>query len=215
MTDDTFRRIREEYSGPPLTEDSADRDPVAQFGRWFQEAVDAGVRVANGATLATVDPDGQPAARVVLLKSFDHRGFVFYSNYDSRKGRALAANPRAALCFWWQPLDRQARIEGVVSRVSAEESDEYWHSRPRASNLGALASRQSAVLRDRAELEQAAASLEEAWRDRPLERPRGWGGYRLMPRAVELWQGRADRLHDRLRYRLDDTLVWRLERLAP
>jgi pyridoxamine 5'-phosphate oxidase len=213
--DETFQKLREEYSGTPLDEAGVDRDPIVQLGRWFQEAVDAGIRVANGATLATVDAAGQPSARIVLIKHFDAAGFVFFTNYESRKGHELEANPRAALCLWWQPLDRQVRIEGVVTRVSAAESDAYFASRPQASNVGAIASPQSRVVRDRAELEARAAAVAQRAAEAPLARPAGWGGYRLEHRSLELWQGRPDRLHDRLRYELDDTGGWRLERLAP
>lgn len=213
--DDRFARLREEYAGEPLDETHAAGDPIEQFDRWFEEAVSAGVRIANGMILATVDPDGQPSARVVLLKSFDHRGFVFFSNYDSRKGRDLAHNPRASLVFWWEPLARQVRIQGKVVRTRAAESDAYFATRPRETNLGAMASRQSRVVAGRGELEAEVARTAEAFGGRELERPPHWGGFRLMPRTYEFWQGRPDRLHDRLRYTLGEELVWRIERLAP
>lgn len=212
---DRFARLREEYAGEPLDETSAAGDPIEQFDRWFEEAVAAGVRLANGMVLATADADGQPSARVVLLKSFDHRGFVFFSNYDSRKGHELDRNPRASLLFWWEALARQVRIEGRVVRTSVAESDAYFATRPREANLGAMASRQSRVVGGRAELEAEVERTTEAWDDRPLERPASWGGFRLMHRSLEFWQGRPDRLHDRLRYRMGEDLVWRMERLAP
>jgi pyridoxamine 5'-phosphate oxidase len=212
---DRFARLREEYAGEPLDEATASGDPIEQFERWFEEAVAAGVGIANGMVLATVGGDGQPSARVVLLKSFDHRGFVFFSNYDSRKGRDLEANPRASVVFWWQPLARQVRVEGRVMRTSEAESDAYFATRPREANLGAMASRQSRVVSDRAELEGEVTRAAGAWDGRALERPAHWGGYRLLPRSLEFWQGRPDRLHDRLRYSLGEDLVWRIERLAP
>jgi pyridoxamine 5'-phosphate oxidase len=212
---DRFERLREEYAGEPLDETHAATDPVEQFDRWFEEAVSAGVRIANGMVLATVDPDGQPSARVVLLKSFDHRGFVFFSNYDSRKARDLEHNPRASLMFWWEPLARQVRIQGKVVRTPVAESDAYFATRPRDANLGAMASRQSRVVAGREVLEAEVARAAQAWDGRELERPAHWGGLRLMPRTYEFWQGRPDRLHDRLRYTLGENLVWRIERLAP
>jgi pyridoxamine 5'-phosphate oxidase len=205
--------LRKEYVRGRLTEAAADPDPIRQFAAWFAEAATAGVIEPNAMTLATATPDGWPSARMVLLKQFDERGFVFFSNYRSRKGAELAANPRAALCLWWPPLERQVRVEGTVERLGVAESRAYFASRPRGSRLGALASPQSAVIPSREALERRFAELESAYPgDVPL--PEGWGGLRVVPDTIEFWQGRADRLHDRLRYRRDQG-GWTRERLAP
>ncbi|MCG8417079.1 MAG: pyridoxamine 5'-phosphate oxidase [Proteobacteria bacterium] len=215
MSDEVFAELREEYPGEPLTRESADPNPVVQFGRWFDDAVRADIRLANGMTLATVGPDGQPSARIVLLKGYDDQGFVFYTNYDSRKGRELAESPLAALLFWWMPLQRQVRIEGRVHKVTPATSDEYFRSRPRASNMSAMASPQSQTVPDRQWLERRVATLETEWDGRDLVRPDNWGGYRLVPRRFEFWQGRADRLHDRLGYYRHHDRSWTIERFAP
>ena len=184
-------------------------DPLQQFAAWFEDARRAGGRLPEAVALATATPDGAPSARMVLLKGFDADGFVFYSGYESRKGRELEANPRAALLFYWEALGRQVRIEGPVERVSAAESDEYWGSRPLGSRLSAAASEQSAVVASREELERRVAGLADA-----SARPERWGGYRLAPETYEFWQHRDDRLHDRFRYeRAADG--WRVARLQP
>jgi pyridoxamine 5'-phosphate oxidase len=201
--------------GQPLCEQDVDPDPVRQFATWFDEARAAGLRMPEAVALATASIDGAPSVRMVLLKGFDERGFVFFSNYTSRKGRELAANPRAALACYWDPLGRQVRIEGDVERTSADESAEYVHSRPRGSQLSALASPQSEVIDSREALERRVAELEQRYGQAELPLPTSWGGYRLTPHAVELWQQRHDRLHDRLRYRRDDDGGWVIERLAP
>jgi len=206
--------LRREYAGAPLDEEAAGHDPLALFERWLDEAVAAHVPFADGMVLATAGPDGQPSARVVLLKRFDARGFVFYSNYDSNKGEQLARNPAAALLFWWPDLHRQVRVEGAVERLGAADSDAYFATRPRASNLSAMASQQSRVVASRAALEAGVSACEAAWEGRELERPDSWGGYCLAPRSIEFWQGRPDRLHDRLRY-LADAQGWTRERLFP
>ncbi|MCW3019461.1 MAG: pdxH [Solirubrobacterales bacterium] len=200
--------------GQPLREQDVDRDPVRQFATWFQEAQAADVRMPEAAALATASADGAPSVRMVLVKRFDDRGFVFFSNYASRKAAELAANPRAALVFYWDPLGRQVRIEGAVERTSVEESAEYVRSRPRGSQLSALASPQSEVIDSRALLEERVGELERRYGQGELPLPTGWGGYRLVPETVELWQQRHDRLHDRLRYRRSDG-GWSVERLAP
>jgi pyridoxamine 5'-phosphate oxidase len=201
--------------GQPLREQDADPDPVRQFASWFQHAQAAGVRMPEAAALATASAEGSPSVRMVLVKGFDERGFTFFSNYASRKGSELAANPRAALAFYWDPLGRQVRIEGAVERTSADETADYVRSRPRGSQLGALASPQSEVIDSRETLEQRVAELEQRYGQGELPLPTSWGGYLLTPDTVELWQQRHDRLHDRLRYRRGDDGGWVIERLAP
>ena len=198
-----------------LTERDVDPNPSIQFARWFQDALRAELPQPYAMTLATATPDGTPSARIVLLKDFDERGFTFYTNYDSQKGHELAQNPRAALVFYWPDLCRQVRITGRASPVTPEESDAYWRSRPVGSRLGALASRQSQILRDRGELETRLKYLSEAYQSSDIPRPAYWGGYRMTPRTLELWHGRENRLHDRLRYTLQEDDRWRLERLSP
>ena len=206
--------LRAEYSRGELDEASTDADPIAQFARWWDEATRSEIREVNAMTLATADAAGRPSARTVLLKEFDARGFVFYSNYESRKGRELAANPRAALLFFWKELERQVRIDGQVERVDQADSDAYFKSRPLASRIGAWASPQSEVIPGKAWLLARAAEMGLRHGVSPA-RPPHWGGYRVVPEAVEFWQGRPSRLHDRLRYRLGDGGVWVRERLAP
>ncbi len=201
--------------GRPLREQDVDGDPLRQFAAWFSDAEEAGVRMPEAAALATASADGAPSVRMVLVKEFDQRGFVFFSNYDSRKGRELAANRRAALLFYWDPLGRQVRIEGTVERASAEESAAYARSRPRGSQLSALASPQSQTIDSRHALEQRLAAVEERYGGGELPLPSDWGGFRLAAERYEFWQQRHDRLHDRLRYRRADDARWLLERLAP
>jgi pyridoxamine 5'-phosphate oxidase len=201
--------------GRPLRERDVDADPVRQFEIWFDEAGAAGVRMPEAAAVATASADGAPSARMVLVKSFGADGFVFYSSYTSRKGRELAANPRAALLFHWDPLGRQVRIEGPVEATSAAESAAYVRSRPRGSQLSALASPQSEAIESRDALERRVAELERHHRGGELPLPAEWGGFRLSPVTFEFWQQRDDRLHDRLRYRRGDDGRWLIERLAP
>ncbi len=209
--------LRQEYARAELTHAHVADDPLDQFRTWFDEALDADVEEPNAMTLATAGADGTPSARIVLLKGLDARGFQFYSNYESQKGTELSQNPHAALVFWWAPLERQVRIEGRVDRLPGDESTEYFHSRPRGSQLGAWASPQSQVVDDRAELEENLASVQAEYEDDdPIPRPPHWGGYVVRPTQIEFWQGRPNRLHDRLRYRrADEQDDWTLERLAP
>ncbi|HTU16609.1 MAG TPA: pyridoxamine 5'-phosphate oxidase [Gemmataceae bacterium] len=207
--------LRKEYMWGGLSEAEMDVDPLRQFEKWFQQALAANLPEPNAMTLATAAPDGQPSARVVLLKGFNASGFTFFTNYDSRKGREIAANARAALLFFWPELQRQVRIEGTVERVTEAESDSYFRGRPLGSRLGAWASAQSEVIPSRDVLEDRVREVAERFPDGEVPRPPHWGGFRLRPLTIEFWQGRPDRLHDRLRYRQVQPGEWRLERLSP
>jgi len=199
-----------------LTKDKVDANPIRQFQTWFDEVRASGVseQDATSMTLATATRDGRASARIVLLKSFDDRGFVFYTNYQSRKSKELSENPRACLLFYWPQLWRQVRIEGVVEKISPAESEAYFQSRPLGSKLGAWASNQSEVVDRRETLEARFAELQKRFGE-DVPRPEHWGGYRLKPDSIEFWQGRDNRLHDRLRYRLQESGVWLIERLGP
>jgi pyridoxamine 5'-phosphate oxidase len=211
--------LRTEYMRETLDESEVAADPCRQFERWFAEAVGAQVVEPSAMTLATVDADGRPAARIVLLKMIDERGFTFFTNYESRKGRELAVNSAAALLFFWPDLERQVRVEGVATPIDRAESTDYFAGRPRSSQLGAWASPQSERIGGRSALEAYFAAVEAQYRDDtiPVPCPPRWGGYRLVPEVVEFWQGRASRLHDRIRYRRSDERVgeWVIDRLAP
>ena len=198
-----------------LDETTVDRDPIKLFRNWFDAAIASGSRLPESMTLATATPDGKPSARVVLLKQVDSDGFVFYTNYRSAKAKELDENPQAALVFYWVGLDRQIRVEGRVERVSAAESDEYFKTRPRESQLGALASPQSEVIASREVLAERLRELESEYRDRAVERPPHWGGYRLKPDRIEFWENRPGRLHDRVAYDLQADGSWTIKRLAP
>ena len=205
--------LRQEYMRAGLSEADAQRDPLRQFELWFQDALQAGVPLPNAMTLATVDAAGKPAARVVLLKGVEDGGFVFYTSYASRKARELAARQAACLVFLWSDLERQVRVEGAAAKVGAAESDRYYASRPLGARLSAWASEQSEKVPSRAYLEDRLQEMKRRFAEAP-PRPPHWGGYRVAPRAIEFWQGRADRLHDRLLYARTPT-GWTLERLAP
>lgn len=199
----------------PLDEQHVDPNPIDLFRRWFSDALASGSRLPDAMTLATATKDGKPSARMVLLKQIDEQGFVFYTNYRSKKAKELDENPRAALVLYWVQLDRQVRVEGQVERISATESDEYFATRPRESQLGALASPQSEVIESREDLEKRYADLDEFYRDREVERPEFWGGYRLKPELIEFWQNREGRLHDRILYARQTDTSWKINRLAP
>lgn len=198
-----------------LKDSDLDPDPFKQFERWFAQAREAQPNLPEAMTVATAGSDSVVSARVCLLKGVDHRGFVFYTNYDSRKGRQIHENPWVSLCFFWPALDRQVRVEGVAVKTAEEESEEYFATRPRGSQLGAWASNQSQVIMGRGDIEGKVADMDATYRDRPVPRPPHWGGYRVIPTFIEFWQGREDRLHDRFLYRLREAKDWVIERLSP
>jgi pyridoxamine 5'-phosphate oxidase len=206
--------IRKEYQRHALSEHDVADDPIAQFSAWFQEAIQAEVVEPNAMALATATPDAYPSARIVLLKGVDQRGFVFYTDYRSRKGRELADNPCASLCFFWAELERQVRINGAVQRVSRDEADAYFQSRPLPSRIGAWTSSQSSVLASRAELEAQLAENEARFSGGHVPLPDHWGGFRVVPEEIEFWQGRPSRLHDRVQFRREAG-VWVKRRLSP
>lgn len=207
-------RLRLEYRQRSLSEDEVDSDPFRLFLHWFNECLSAGAHEPNAMTLATCDAAGRPSARVVLLKGFDERGFVFFTNYQSRKALELEQNPHAALVFYWPELERQVRAEGDVARTSDAEADAYFASRPRQSQLGSAASPQSRVIPSRQVLEERERELDKQFPEGNIPRPAHWGGYRISPRRIEFWQGRPGRLHDRIEYLLEDG-SWQIRRLAP
>jgi pyridoxamine 5'-phosphate oxidase len=206
--------LRREYYSAPFDEDSAEDDPIAQFKKWFDESVRVEQPDPEAMTLSTVSAEGEVSARVVLLRGLDERGFVFFTNYESRKSRDLTVNPRAALTFYWGALNRQVRIEGVVEKVLRRESEEYFQARPHGSQLGAWASPQSQEIAGRTSLDRMFAEVEQRFKGQPIPCPPFWGGFRLKPLKIEFWQGRENRLHDRILY-ISDNDGWRISRLAP
>jgi pyridoxamine 5'-phosphate oxidase len=206
--------IRKDYQLQSLSESDVKQDPIEQFGKWWDEAIASSIDEVNAMTLSTVTAEGKPSARIVLLKGFDERGFVFFTNYESNKGAQLTANPFASLVFFWKELERQVRIEGICEKVSEQESDDYFHSRPIGSQLGACASPQSRVIESRRVIENNLEKLQDQYRDMEIPRPAHWGGYRVVPQAIEFWQGRSSRLHDRIKYTKENQ-SWKIVRLAP
>lgn len=215
MINQKIAALRQDYRRATLEEQDVAAGPLPQFERWWQDVIDSELEEPNAMTLATSTADGKPSARIVLLKSFDANGFLFFTNYDSRKGHELAENPQVTLLFFWKELERQVRIEGTVSKASAAVSDEYFLSRPVGSQIGAIASPQSQVIPGRAFLEEKVQELEKEYAQSGPRRPEHWGGYVVKPEVVEFWQGRSSRLHDRIRYVLQKDNSWKIERLAP
>jgi pyridoxamine 5'-phosphate oxidase len=215
MPNHSIAHLRREYSHRALLEKNAPRDPWVLFQRWFKEALKAQALDANAFAVSTVSRSGKPSTRMVLLKGFDRNGFVFFTNYRSQKGKEMAGKPVASLLFFWPQLSRQVRIEGRVRKVSVKESDDYFQGRPRGAQLSTWASHQSATVPSRDHLEKRMKVLEALFQGRSIPRPIYWGGFRVAPTAIEFWQGRPNRLHDRLRYRRKSQGGWRLERLAP
>jgi pyridoxamine 5'-phosphate oxidase len=205
--------IRRDYSLHTLNENDVAPNPIVQFTKWWNDAMESQVIEVNAMTLATCDKDGKPSARIVLLKGFDERGFIFFTNYESRKAKNLAENPKAALIFFWKEIERQIRIEGTVEKVSAQESDAYFFSRPEGSRIGAWASPQSKIITGRNMLEENVQKYKEEFKN-SIPRPPHWGGYRVMPELIEFWQGRSNRLHDRIQYTKTGG-SWKVDRLAP
>jgi len=207
--------LRKDYKLQSLSEKDVKDHPITQFSTWWQEALNAGIDEINAMTLATASPDGVPSARIVLLKGFDENGFVFFTNYNSYKSKDLRENPRACLVFFWKELERQVRVTGLAQKTSVGESDEYFNSRPEGSRVGAWASPQSEVINSRQWLEENEKKISETFKNKPLSRPAHWGGFRVQPVTIEFWQGRSNRLHDRILYTLEENGSWKIERLAP
>jgi pyridoxamine 5'-phosphate oxidase len=207
--------IRKDYKLKTLNEEDIDSNPIKQFDKWWDEAINSNIEEVNAMTLATATLQGKPSARIVLLKGYNEYGFSFFTNYDSHKGSELAANPQSSLVFFWKELERQVRIEGITEKVTAAESDTYFSSRPIGSRIGAWASPQSKVIKQREEIETNVKKYEQAFATTSINRPEYWGGYRVKPQLIEFWQGRPSRLHDRIQYSLQENGQWKIERLAP
>lgn len=207
--------IRKEYKLQTLNEIDIENNAIEQFTKWWNDAINSEIDEVNAMTLVTATKEGKPSARIVLLKGYDERGFVFFSNYDSHKGKELASNPQACMVFFWKELERQIRVEGMIEKISSEESDAYFLSRPVSSQIGAWSSPQSTVISDRKILEDNVTRYNQQFATETLIRPENWGGYRLKPNLIEFWQGRPSRLHDRLQYTLQEEARWKIERLAP
>lgn len=207
--------LRKDYAAKSLSESDVSPDAISQFSEWWNEARNSGIEEVNAMTLATASVDGMPSARIVLLKDFSPKGFVFFTNYNSYKGMQLEENPKACLVFFWKELERQVRVTGLVKRLPAAESDAYFSSRPRGSQLGAVSSPQSQVIPNRAWIEEAYQRSLDLYGNQGVERPANWGGYVVQPVIIEFWQGRKSRLHDRLQYSLAENGKWKMERLAP
>ena len=205
-----MQNLREQYAKSSLLKNNVSSDPVKQFSKWFNEALKAGIPEPNAMSLATASEDGRPSVRIVLLKGFDERGFVFFTNYKSRKGKELNENPNACLVFFWKELERQIKLEGKIEKISSEESDAYFLSRPPGSQVGAWASPQSTVITGREVLDANVLKYTRQFEQNPLQRPQHWGGYRLKPQLVEFWQGRQSRLHDRLQYTIQENNTWKI-----
>lgn len=210
----SIANIRSDYKLLSLDEADVASSPITQFGKWWDEVIKSGIDEANAMTLATATPEGVPSARIVLLKGFDERGFIFYTNYNSHKGKELAANAHAALVFFWKELERQVRIEGTVIKTSETESREYFDSRPAGSRIGAIVSPQSETLKNRAALETKYSEVQASYQNKEIPLPSHWGGYIVQPTLFEFWQGRPSRLHDRIQYQLKND-TWQITRLAP
>jgi pyridoxamine 5'-phosphate oxidase len=206
--------IRKDYRLKTLSELEIDAEPTRQFGKWWEEAMNSHIDEVNAMTLATATLEGKPSARIVLLKGYDEQGFCFFTNYESHKGIELADNPRASLVFFWKELERQVRIDGITEKLTASESDAYFFSRPIGSRIGAWASPQSKTIAQ-SELEKNVKKFEQEFANKNIDRPEYWGGYRVKPQLIEFWQGRPNRLHDRLQYSLQENKQWKIERLAP
>jgi pyridoxamine 5'-phosphate oxidase len=211
----TIADIRKDYLLKSFLETDAKADAIEQFGAWWQDAIKSEIDEVNALTLCTASAGGKPSGRIVLLKGYDTDGFVFFTNYNSNKGKELAGNPQACLVFFWKELERQVRVDGSIEKITDEENDAYFFSRPIGSQIGAWASPQSSIIESREVIEKNVAKYEKEFTINPISRPENWGGYRLVPKSIEFWQGRPSRLHDRLLYTLQEKGQWKMERLAP